>query len=169
MAPARHDDISFPPDVEGHPRHTRPARAKSPPGGLCARREQLVKQLILAHLGESLDVSELAKACALSRSHFSRAFKCTTGLPPLEWIRRQRIARAKHLIMHSELTLTEIGIECGFCDQAHFCNIFTRSVGVNPMTWRHHQLRDATPSPHLAIATTTSSARTSAALAQPAL
>lgn len=122
-----------------------PRRASATTGGLCARRERLVKQLILAHLGESLEVSELARACALSRSHFSRAFKCTTGLSPQEWIRRQRIARAKELITHSDLSLTRISLECGFCDQAHFCHIFTRSEGVNPMTWRNQQLRAAQP------------------------
>ncbi|MCS3420864.1 helix-turn-helix transcriptional regulator [Pseudomonas yamanorum] len=110
-------------------------------GGLCTRRERMVKQLILANLGESLEVTELARACALSRSHFSRAFKCTTGLSPQEWIRQQRIQRAKELIISSGLSLTQISQECGFCDQAHFCHIFSRSEGVNPMTWRNHQLR----------------------------
>ncbi|WP_226477255.1 AraC family transcriptional regulator [Pseudomonas sp. MWU16-30323] len=110
-------------------------------GGLCPRRERMVKQLILANLGDSLEVAELARACALSRSHFSRAFKCSTGLSPQEWIRQQRIQRAKELIIHSALSLTQISQECGFCDQAHFCHIFSRSEGVNPMTWRNHQLR----------------------------
>ncbi|OLY72992.1 AraC family transcriptional regulator [Pseudomonas sp. ATCC PTA-122608] len=117
--------------------HSRPSAT----GGLCARRERMVKQLILANLGESLEVTELAWACALSRSHFSRAFKCSTGLSPQEWIRQQRIQRAKELIVSSALSLTQISQECGFCDQAHFCHIFSRSEGVNPMTWRNHQLR----------------------------
>ncbi|AGE26158.1 AraC family transcriptional regulator [Pseudomonas poae] len=111
------------------------------PGGLCPRRERIVKQLILAHLGESLAIANLAQACALSRSHFSRAFKCTTGLSPQEWIRQQRIQRAKELITGSSLSLTQISLECGFCDQAHFSHIFTRSEGINPMTWRNHHSR----------------------------
>ena len=117
------------------------ARRFSATGGLCPRRERIVKQLILANLGESLAIADLAQACALSRSHFSRAFKCTTGLSPQEWIRQQRIQRAKKLIISTALSLTQISLECGFCDQAHFCHMFTRSEGVNPMTWRHHQLR----------------------------
>ena len=85
--------------------------------------------------------ADLAQACALSRSHFSRAFKCTTGLSPQEWIRQQRIQRAKELITGSSLSLTQISLECGFCDQAHFCHMFTRSEGVNPMTRRNHHSR----------------------------
>ena len=110
-------------------------------GGLCPRRERIAKQLIQANLGESLAIADLAQACALSRSHFSRAFKCTTGLSPQEWIRQQRIQRAKELITGSALSLTQISLECGFCDQAHFCHMFTRSEGVNPMTWRNHHMR----------------------------
>ncbi|MGH8448537.1 helix-turn-helix domain-containing protein [Pseudomonas sp.] len=110
-------------------------------GMLCSQREQKVKQLILANLAEPLEVTELARACELSRSHFSRAFKRTTGVAPREWIRQQRIKRAKVLITASGLSLTQISQECGFCDQAHFCHLFSRSEGVNPMTWRKLQLR----------------------------
>ncbi|WP_447789722.1 MULTISPECIES: helix-turn-helix domain-containing protein [Pseudomonas] len=114
---------------------------KKPTGGLSLWRENLAKQLILDHLGETLEVTELARACALSRSHFSRAFKCSTGLSPQDWIRRQRIARAKQLIQNTDLTLTQISLECGFCDQAHFSHIFTRSEGVSPFAWRCRTVR----------------------------
>ncbi|WP_236195328.1 helix-turn-helix domain-containing protein [Pseudomonas glycinae] len=109
---------------------------KTSTGGLSPQRERLVKQLILERLGDSLEVTELANACALSRSHFSRAFKCSTGYSPQDWIRTQRIARAKQLIQHTNHSLTQISLECGFCDQAHFCHIFTRSEGINPFAWR---------------------------------
>ncbi|VVN38154.1 HTH-type transcriptional activator RhaR [Pseudomonas fluorescens] len=110
-------------------------------GGLTPWRESLAKQLILEHLGETIEVTELARACALSRSHFSRAFKCSTGLSPQDWIRHQRIVRAKQLIRSTDLSLTQISLECGFCDQAHFCHIFTRSEGINPFAWRCRAVR----------------------------
>jgi AraC family transcriptional regulator len=111
-------------------------------GGLSPQRQRQVKQLILDRLGESLEVTELARACSLSRSHFSRAFKASTGLSPQDWIREQRIARAKLLIRHTGLSLTQISLECGFCDQAHFCHIFTRSEGINPFAWRCQVMRE---------------------------
>ncbi|WP_223538652.1 helix-turn-helix domain-containing protein, partial [Pseudomonas sp. BF-R-12] len=114
---------------------------KKTTGGLTPWRESLVKQLILERLGETVEVTELARACALSRSHFSRAFKCSTGLSPQDWIRHQRIARAKQLIQNTDLSLTQISLECGFCDQAHFCHIFTRSEGINPFAWRCRAMR----------------------------
>ncbi|QAX85820.1 AraC family transcriptional regulator [Pseudomonas sp. DTU12.3] len=118
------------------------APRKSGIGGLSPQRERQVKQLILERLGDSLEVTELARACSLSRSHFSRAFKCSTGLSPQDWIRAQRIARAKLLIQHTDLSLTQISLECGFCDQAHFCHMFTRSEGINPFAWRCQVMRE---------------------------
>ena len=114
---------------------------KTSTGGLAPWRENLVKQLILDGLSDTLEVTELARACALSRSHFSRAFKCSTGVSPQDWIRCQRINKAKQLIRDTDLTLTQISLECGFCDQAHFCHIFTRSEGINPFAWRCRTVR----------------------------
>lgn len=108
-------------------------------GGLTPWRERLAKQLICDLLGEKISVPHLAQACALSRSHFSRAFKRSTGLSPQEWIHRQRIDQAKQLIKESDMTLTQISAECGFCDQAHFSRTFTRTEGVNPVQWRNKE------------------------------
>ncbi|WP_223488188.1 helix-turn-helix domain-containing protein [Pseudomonas sp. A-RE-19] len=118
-----------------------PLTGKKNIGGLSPWRESLAKRLILDHLGETLEVTELARACALSRSHFSRAFKCSTGLSPQDWIRQQRISLAKQLIQNTDLTLTQISLECGFCDQAHFSHIFTRSEGITPFAWRCRAVR----------------------------
>jgi AraC-like DNA-binding protein len=106
-------------------------------GGLTPWRERLAKKLIHTLLSEKITVPQLAEACALSRSHFSRAFKRSTGLSPQDWIHQQRIEQAKRLILESGMTLTQISAECGFCDQAHFSRTFTRMEGVNPLVWRN--------------------------------
>lgn len=105
-------------------------------GGLSADRLALVKQLITADLSKKVSVPFLAEACELSRSHFSRSFKRSTGMSPQDWIRNQRIHQAKELIKHSALTLTQISAECGFCDQAHFSHMFSKTEGTNPALWR---------------------------------
>ncbi|BBP83930.1 hypothetical protein PHLH8_35720 [Pseudomonas sp. Pc102] len=116
--------------------YDQPEAGSGASGGLAPWRERLAKQMILTHLAEGIPVARLAEACALSRSHFARAFKCTTGMTPQDWLRRQRLARAKELIRNSDLSLTRISLECGFYDQAHFSRLFTRAEGVNPMSWR---------------------------------
>ena len=105
-------------------------------GRLSRSRERLVKRLILDRLDSGIEVQALADACELSRSHFSRAFKRSTGVAPQLWIQQQRIVRARKLLRGSDLSLSQIALECGFCDQAHFCRSFGRAVGDTPLGWR---------------------------------
>lgn len=105
-------------------------------GGLAPWRLERVQQMIKSDLGKKISVPMLAQACALTRSHFSRAFKRSLGISPQNWIRQQRIDQAKELIRNSPLTLTQISAECGFCDQAHFSHMFSKTEGTNPASWR---------------------------------
>jgi AraC family transcriptional regulator len=133
-----------------HPTHPSEAReaAAMVIGGLSAKRLQQVKQLINADLAGKISVPLLAQACGLSRSHFSRAFKRTTGMSPQQWIRTQRILQAKALIRQSALTLTQISAECGFYDQAHFSHMFSKTEGTNPAQWRGHERKLAASNAH---------------------
>lgn len=92
--------------------------------------------LLLKHMDTGISVGELAAACALSRSDFTRKFKVTTGHSPQTWMRLQRVEQAKQLMRESSLSLAEISLQCGFCDQAHFCRIFHRIEGISPLGWQ---------------------------------
>jgi AraC family transcriptional regulator len=105
-------------------------------GGLAPWQERIAKQLILDHLDAGITVTRLADACALSRSHFTRKFKESTRQSPHDWLRHQRVEKAKALLLDSSLTLTAISMECGFFDQAHFCRVFVRMVGTTPLNWK---------------------------------
>jgi transcriptional regulator GlxA family with amidase domain len=105
-------------------------------GKLKPWQERTAKQLMLESLGTGISVTMLADACALSRSHFTRKFKASTHLSPTEWLRQQRINKSKQLLESSNMMLTQIAMECGFCDQAHFCRIFSRAEGMTPLAWQ---------------------------------
>lgn len=121
-------------------RSTRHAEARK----LSGRQEEHALQLILAHLESGITVTWLADACALSRSDFTRKFKVSTGHSPQEWVRLQRVEKAKRLLTEADRPLAEIGLECGFYDQAHFCRVFNRLTGISPKGWIHHA-RAGTP------------------------
>ena len=106
-----------------------------PRGGLSRRQEQLAKEMIMADLGGDISLAELAEACGLSLSQFSKAFRRTTGTPPHRWLLQQRIEKAKALL-GDEVAIAEIALLCGFADQSHFTRSFTAAVGVSPRAWR---------------------------------
>jgi len=108
--------------------------------GLAAWQERLAKEVLLQHLERGISVSQVASVCGLSRSHFTRQFKLSAGLAPLEWLRQQRILHAQRLLAERRLPLAAIALECGFFDQAHLSRVFTRAVGVPPLAWQQQAL-----------------------------
>jgi AraC family transcriptional regulator len=69
----------------------------------------------------------------LSTYHFARLFKHSVGLSPYQYVLQNRVERAKKLIgILANPRLTEIGLQVGFYDQAHFTKAFKQIVGVSP-------------------------------------
>jgi AraC-like DNA-binding protein len=119
------------------------ARIREPVnGGLAPWQLARATELLREHLDGNLPLARLAAECNLSRSHFTRAFKASTGLPPHQWLLARRVERAKDLMRTSELPLSEIALACGFSEQAHLTRVFSRSVGLTPSAWRRAQWRE---------------------------
>jgi AraC-like DNA-binding protein len=87
-------------------------------------------------------VRELARLLGLSASHFCRAFKCTLGVSPRDYVLRRRIELAQGLMLTTSDPLSSIAVTCGMSDQSHFTRSFHRIVGVTPYAWRRTR-RDA--------------------------
>ncbi|MEH2589748.1 AraC family transcriptional regulator [Bradyrhizobium sp. AZCC 1721] len=105
-------------------------------GGLAPWQERRTKEMLLAHIDGKIGVVDLARECGLSRSHFARAFRITTGVPPHKWLLARRIELAQDLLRNSTLSLETIAERCGFTDQSHFTRTFSRALGVAPGEWR---------------------------------
>jgi AraC family transcriptional regulator len=73
--------------------------------------------------------------------HFARAFAINVGRPPHQWLLDQRVNLARQLLGHSELSISEIAVRCGFADQSHFTRVFSAKVGLTPGRWRRIRTR----------------------------
>lgn len=104
--------------------------------GLAAWQVRRIESHVAARIASPITVQELAQELRLSAGRFSRNFKQRFGESPRAWIGLQRIRRAKALMLQSQAGLSEIALECGFADQAHFTNVFRRAVGMPPGAWR---------------------------------
>ena len=93
-------------------------------------------KLLMDNLDRSITIATVAKECSLSRSHFSRAFRNTTGHSPRDWLQTARLARAKELLELTDFSVSHVGFECGFADQPHFTRTFAKKVGMTPAKWR---------------------------------
>jgi AraC family transcriptional regulator of arabinose operon len=84
----------------------------------------------------AVSVEELAKACGLSRVHFTRRFSKITGEPPSQYIIHRRIEKAGHLIRESGLKMEVISEMLGYSDVCFFSRQFKRVTGESPKSWK---------------------------------
>ena len=107
-------------------------------GGLAPWQMKRVKDTLSADLEGEVSLGDLANDCGISVSHFSRAFRQSTGLSPHQWLLLHRVDRAKALLRDRALSLLDVALSCGFADQSHFSRVFTRIVGISPGAWRRN-------------------------------
>jgi AraC family transcriptional regulator len=105
-------------------------------GGLAPWQEKLSQEMIAGDLSGSTPLHEIAAACGLSVSHFSRAFHKSTGLAPHKWLLEARVESAKAMLRGGDASLSTVAHACGFADQSHFSRAFARRVGLSPGAWR---------------------------------
>ena len=111
-------------------------RLSSVEGGLSEVKRHLVKDYIDANLQQDLPLVKLAAIAQISPAYFARLFKQSEGITPHQYILKRRVTRAKTLLSYSPLSLAEIAIRVGFCDQSHLTRCFKRLVGVTPTQFR---------------------------------
>jgi AraC-like DNA-binding protein len=79
---------------------------------------------------------QIASRFYISKSYLSRIFKEITGFTINEYINIARIKKAKHLLHHSEYTITEISFKIGYESITYFERVFKKFVGISPNQYR---------------------------------
>jgi AraC-like DNA-binding protein len=98
-----------------------------------------VREYVDAHLGESMDLAELAAVAGLSVFHFARQFKQTVGVTPHSYLVQRRVERAQDMLARTDLALSEIAVAAGFSDQSHLARHFRQMLGTTPREFRWSQ------------------------------
>jgi AraC family transcriptional regulator len=75
---------------------------------------------------------KLAELTELSPFHFSRVFKQSTGMTPLQFVIRERMLKAQQLIRETSRSLIEIALEVGYTSPSHFARVLRRTAGMAP-------------------------------------
>ena len=101
---------------------------------------------VVHQLKENFDqpvrLGPLATAVGLHPVYLSRAFRHHTGVTMNEYVRRIRLARARHLLGSSSHSITSIACETGFADISHLTHAFSEAFGVTPTAFRKICRRD---------------------------
>ncbi len=95
-----------------------------------------IKDFLAANLHGGFSLGELATSMGLSRTVFFKRFSHTVGQTPNQYLQKLRIDRAQELLGKPDLSLSEVALACGFCDQSHMTRFFQRHIGVTPAKYR---------------------------------
>ena len=101
------------------------------------------KQLILRSLiyieqnyTEPMTAKEIADASSLSESYFRNVFKEVTGLSPLDYLNRLRVAKALEYLQSENMSVTEAASLVGIPDPNYFTRIFKKIMGHTPRYYK---------------------------------
>ncbi|MDN5214642.1 helix-turn-helix transcriptional regulator [Fulvivirgaceae bacterium BMA12] len=89
----------------------------------------------LIHRQGNVKVTDLAQQYCLSMRQFERNFKLFSGFSPKLYARIIRFQAACQQYGRKDLSLTEIGLACGYYDQSHFIHDFKEFSGYHPGTY----------------------------------
>jgi AraC-like DNA-binding protein len=85
---------------------------------------------------EPLSLADIADTAILSKYYFSRVFRTLTGTSPGRFLTAIRLCKAKHLLLETSLSVTDISYKVGYNSLGTFTSRFTRSVSVSPARYR---------------------------------
>jgi AraC-like DNA-binding protein len=116
----------------------RQARAQSVSSRLARRLPQLERAglFMAAHLDRPLSLAEMARAAALSRTHFAASFRAYHHQSPARFHLRQRIEKAATELIVGPRSVKEVAAAFGFQTVHHFSRCFARQMGLPPAAYR---------------------------------
>jgi len=97
-------------------------------------------RLMTADLRREIQFDELARSVNLSASRLRHLFKDETGISPVQYLKAQRMQKARTLLETTFLNLKEVMHQAGFTDRSHFVRDFKKAYGLPPLQYRNQHL-----------------------------
>ncbi|KRQ98092.1 helix-turn-helix domain-containing protein [Bradyrhizobium valentinum] len=113
-----------------------PARFQPVMGGLSPKVLGRAIERLRSDGDADVSLAALAADAGLSRFHFCRAFKESTGLSPHAWLRQHRLEQAMHMLRDPDVSVVSVAAALGYSSQTAFAAAFRKLTGETPSDWR---------------------------------
>jgi AraC-like DNA-binding protein len=94
------------------------------------------------HCGHPIRVEDGARVMGMSKWQFNRFLNNVTGYSFIAYLSLFRIAKAQNLLASTDMPISQVSLEVGFCDQSYFGLVFRRFVGMTPLQFRRGHFTD---------------------------
>lgn len=91
---------------------------------------------IQIHLHEKITLQMVAEAVGISACYLSRLFKKEMGISLVEYVQKERVEAARHMLIYSDYTEAVISEYLNFTTQSYFTIIFKKYIGMTPSQYR---------------------------------
>jgi AraC family transcriptional regulator len=105
-------------------------------GGLAPKTLLRAIERLRSDSDADVSLAALASEAGLSRFHFCRAFKESTGLSPHAWLRQYRLEQAMTILRDTDASVASVAAALGYASQTAFAAAFRRLTGDTPSDWR---------------------------------
>lgn len=95
-----------------------------------------LRTVIMSQLNKNWTIQTMAAQIGLGRSKFHTIYKSLFGISPINDLINMRISSAKMLLLHSDISISEIAEQLGYNSLAHFTKQFHAVVGIPPGRFR---------------------------------
>jgi len=95
-----------------------------------------IEDMMIENFQYDLKIADFARLCGKSLSSFKREFKECFNTTPSRWLINKRLEHSKMLLLGTNLTISQVGYECGFKNNSHFIKAFKKKVKVTPNRFR---------------------------------
>jgi AraC family transcriptional regulator len=112
--------------------------AREDSGGLSDPSFRKLVEFVDAELEHDISCEGLARAINVPLRRVFDGIKQRTGLTPYQFVINKRVDRALHLLEHSEHSISEIALSCGFASQQHMTATLSKRLGSTPNRLRKH-------------------------------
>lgn len=92
------------------------------------------KRVIRERLGEVLTLSDVAEAVGVTARSLQLGFRAETGQTPMQFLRRERLHYARHLLRHASDgdRVGDISLRAGFPHFGRFSTVYKEAFGESP-------------------------------------
>ena len=105
-------------------------------GGLSPTALRRAIERLRSDSAADVSLAALASDAGLSRFHFCRAFKESTGLSPHAWLRQHQLEQAMNMLRDTDDSIVSIAAALGYSSQTAFAAAFRKLTGETPSDWR---------------------------------
>lgn len=98
-------------------------------------------QLVEENYQNNLSVNQYAEMLAITPNYLTKTIKQLTGRTSNDILQAKQILEIKRLLVHTNLSITQIADQLSFTDQSYFTKFFKKVTGSTPLKFRSEFIR----------------------------